>query len=106
MTGVVTTPWMSTTEAARYLGYESIQGVRDAIHRGELRAYRRGRSLFVNRDDADAFMRHRPVGPVPADRVNPNDKEANHDSEVGRPESQSDAKRETWAGPGSGRTGE
>ena len=63
MSSTPTTPWLSTEEAAAYLNYASCQGVRDAVARGDLRAYRRGRRIFVHVDDADAFMRRKSAGP-------------------------------------------
>ena len=60
----VPSPWMTTVEAAEYLRYESTQGVRDAIARGDLQASRRGSRWFVHRDHADAFMRGAPASSI------------------------------------------
>ena len=57
------TPWLTTAEAAEYLRYRSTQGVRDAVRRGQLRAYRRGRTYLFLQEDLDAYLRSQNISP-------------------------------------------
>ena len=51
------TAWMTSVEAATYLRLRTAQGVRDAVRRGALRAYRRGRTYLFRKKDLDAYAR-------------------------------------------------
>lgn len=53
--------WMTTEEAATYLGYRDKSRIRQLVRDGVLKASKRGRDLFLTRAELDRFKQHRAV---------------------------------------------
>lgn len=55
-------PWMNAKDAARYLALPSVKALYQAVRRGHVPAHFIGRSLRIDRREADQFLRAR-TGP-------------------------------------------
>lgn len=55
-TGTTPDDWLTTTQAAQYLGYRSSETVRRLIADGELAARRRGTRNLIHRAELDRWL--------------------------------------------------
>lgn len=63
--GTVPSPWLTVTQAASYLQMRESE-MRKKVKSGEIVSYLRGkRTVFVNTNDLDAWMRSLPSGAAP-----------------------------------------